>query len=232
MRLLLGAPHILLPALVAYGVPQTPMLSPLRCMATPDPFRPARPPLEPLAINAIQELLSGASPPEDVAQKAIEVRYPSPQRLIAPSCIHRAAFARRRVPKIQTTSSRSRRSGVRTQPVRATHKRAARSDLRSVRDRRLLRRRIVQVGTAREPILALLEAVVAGEGLILLPPLQLHFSPEAPAPLAPPIQTRHGSASSAWRHSLALAMRRTHTSASAAPSACSPCYCSCAAARP
>ena len=43
-------------------------------VANLDPFRPARPPLEPLLINAVQELLLGELDAAAVAERAVAAR--------------------------------------------------------------------------------------------------------------------------------------------------------------
>ena len=59
-------------------VPMSPVQPRALCVCqTPDPFRPAKPPLEPMVINAVQELLSGGKP-ADVAASAIEARRADP----------------------------------------------------------------------------------------------------------------------------------------------------------
>lgn len=47
-------------------------------MATPDPFRPARPPLEPMVINAVQKLLCSDQAAEAVAEQAVLDRAADP----------------------------------------------------------------------------------------------------------------------------------------------------------
>lgn len=59
---------------VALFAPTFQRTTTLSCMAKNDPFRSVRPPLEPIAINAIQEVLLNADKAEELAQKAIEVR--------------------------------------------------------------------------------------------------------------------------------------------------------------
>jgi len=49
----------------------------LRCAAI-DPFRPTRPPIEPMIINAVQSLLAGSAPAVEVAATAIEARAADP----------------------------------------------------------------------------------------------------------------------------------------------------------
>ena len=46
--------------------------------ANVDPFRPTRPPLEPLIINAVQELLEGDAPAAAVAERAVQKRAADP----------------------------------------------------------------------------------------------------------------------------------------------------------
>lgn len=46
-------------------------------VAKADPFRPDQPPLEPIVINAIQELLRGTAP-EEVADSALQARRADP----------------------------------------------------------------------------------------------------------------------------------------------------------
>mmetsp|Transcript_24684 Transcript_24684/g.72323 ORF Transcript_24684/g.72323 Transcript_24684/m.72323 type:complete len:180 (-) Transcript_24684:115-654(-) len=103
----------ILPALLTTAVPLVWRLSEPCSMATPDPFRPQRPPLEPLAINAIQELLVEGSSAVTVAQKAIEARANDPDYTL------------------------------------------------DAAEEAELRANIMQVGTARAPILSLLEGVVS-----------------------------------------------------------------------
>ena len=47
-------------------------------VANLDPFRPARPPLEPLLINAVQELLLGELDAAAVAERAVAARAADP----------------------------------------------------------------------------------------------------------------------------------------------------------
>lgn len=49
----------------------------LRCTAV-DPFRPTRPPIEPMIINAVQSLLAGSARAAEVATTAIEARAADP----------------------------------------------------------------------------------------------------------------------------------------------------------
>ena len=48
------------------------------CTAKDDPFRPANPPIEPMVINAIQELLGGSKSAADVAAAAVAARKADP----------------------------------------------------------------------------------------------------------------------------------------------------------
>ncbi|KAL1495141.1 hypothetical protein AB1Y20_017007 [Prymnesium parvum] len=52
-------------------------------MAAADPFRPSRPPLEPLAINAIQSVVCGGEAAAAAAQKAIEARVNDPDYVLS-----------------------------------------------------------------------------------------------------------------------------------------------------
>ena len=72
--------------------------SPACRMATDDPFRPNNPPLEPPTINAIQELISSADPPEKVAQRAVQARAQPRSRIGTaqqPSLCYRRAWPTR-----------------------------------------------------------------------------------------------------------------------------------------
>ena len=53
-------------------------------LQTPDPFRPARPPIEPMVINAVQELLGGTRSAADVAASALEARRADPDYTLTP----------------------------------------------------------------------------------------------------------------------------------------------------
>ena len=75
--------RLLAPTAPLLLAPAAPLLAPTarRCAPataiTPDPFRPARPPLEPIVINAIQEVLSG-TPHADAAAGALRARSADP----------------------------------------------------------------------------------------------------------------------------------------------------------
>lgn len=56
----------------------------LSLCAKRDPFRPARPPLEPIVINAVQDLLKTAAPASEVASRALEARSNDPDYDLTP----------------------------------------------------------------------------------------------------------------------------------------------------
>ena len=70
--MLVGAPTHLLTHLLVVSVGPL-HRAPAPILATDDPFRPSEPPLEPMAINAIQELIQGALA-EEVALRSVKVR--------------------------------------------------------------------------------------------------------------------------------------------------------------
>ena len=106
----------ILPALLTTAVPLAWRLSDPCSMATPDPFRPQRPPLEPLAINAIQELLADGSSAETVAQKAIEVRALCSRMPPVAHIVPRVDMLHRRVPTTRITHSTLRKKRARVPP--------------------------------------------------------------------------------------------------------------------
>lgn len=73
--MMMAVAHLALvtPSLLLISRPTPSTRAAVRCQ-TPDPFRPARPPVEPMVINAIQELLGGKKSAADVAASALQVR--------------------------------------------------------------------------------------------------------------------------------------------------------------
>jgi|TARA_B100000524_G_scaffold314001_1_gene191553 hypothetical protein len=60
------------------------VLAVLSLSAKRDPFRPARPPLEPIIINALQELLMTTTSASEVASRALAARSNDPDYELAP----------------------------------------------------------------------------------------------------------------------------------------------------
>ena len=65
--------------------PPPPALRPV-LLAKADPFRPQKPPLEPMIINAVQELLRGKDS-QTVAEQAVQAPSRQPQRLLCPHAL-------------------------------------------------------------------------------------------------------------------------------------------------
>ena len=66
------------PLLFFQAAPHRPSLLTASAVGKADPFRPDNPPLEPIVINAIQDLLRGDVSPSDVAASALEARRADP----------------------------------------------------------------------------------------------------------------------------------------------------------
>ena len=70
--------HLLaLPLRALLVVPSGKPVFELRCCAKADPFRSDRPPIEPLVINSIQELLQHGGSGETLAEKALQATAPT-----------------------------------------------------------------------------------------------------------------------------------------------------------